>query len=300
MEIKSSSANKLYIRALRELINYPEYESSPRGMKIHENINTTLILTNPRDRLVTLPSREMSFRYLAGELAFYFSMSDELDFISRYSKFWNKCSDDGETVNSCYGKKLMSRFLYDDQPFNGSQIGYAIKQLEKDKDSRKAISLIYTPVNTDLDTKDNPCTMYLQFMIRNNELNLVVNMRSNDIWFGLPYDLAFFTIMQELVFTELKKSVYPDLELGKYFHNAGSFHLYEKDFAKAEKVVTEDINSYVFEKQAFSMSSMTEQTLEEMCTGFLPFERYKRTGKEEKNISEIEDPFTRELCLMLL
>lgn len=298
MKITGENMNALYRRALSELVLNPEYETSPRGAKIKERINVTLELTDPRNRIVSLPNRKLSLRYLAGELAFYFALSDDLNFISNYSKFWNNISDDGSTVNSCYGKKLMEHNLHPNQKYPGSQLSYAVDQLLKDRDSRKAISLIYSPENTDMDTKDNPCTMYLQFFIRNNKLCLIVNMRSNDIWFGFSYDLPFFTIIQELVYVVLRAQ-YKDLELGNYLHNAGSFHLYEKDFEKAELLIAEDNEMELFNPPA--MPEMTDSTWYQLGR-FLTSELLLRSGKTSdayEHVVYTQDPFVRRISQYL-
>ena len=47
--------------------------------------------------------------------------------------------------------------------------------------------------------KDIPCTVSLQFLIRENKLHLFVNMRSNDVFLGLPHDIFCFTMIQEII-----------------------------------------------------------------------------------------------------
>ena len=80
------------------------------------------------------------------------------------------------------------------------------------------------------------CTLNGVFQIRDNKLNFTVDMRSNDVFFGLTFDYPFFTILQQQMHTLLKK-VYPDLELGTYTHIAHSLHMYERDFDKVEKML---------------------------------------------------------------
>jgi len=58
-------------------------------------------------------------------------------------------------------------------------------------------------------------------------------MRSNDVVWGLPYDVFLFTMLQEMLAQTL------DLELGSYIHVAGSFHLYERHLALARRVLDE-------------------------------------------------------------
>jgi len=68
-------------------------------------------------------------------------------------------------------------------------------------------------------------------MIRDESLDAVVSMRSNDAVLGLPYDVFLFTFLQEMMAVEL------DLKLGAYHHFASSLHLYEKHRALATRVV---------------------------------------------------------------
>jgi len=82
--------------------------------------------------------------------------------------------------------------------------------------------------------------MFLQFLIRDNKLDCYCFMRSNDIWLGLPYDVAFFTLVHEIVYTALVDILRNDLQLGSYFHHATSLHVYERDYAGLEKVTHSD------------------------------------------------------------
>ena len=70
----------------------------------------------------------------------------------------------------------------------------------------------------------------MQFILRNGKLDLIVTMRSNDIWLGLPYDLFNFTCMQIQMAMEL------GVEVGVYYHNAGSLHMYKRDVEKFTEV----------------------------------------------------------------
>ena len=215
--ISGTNFNELYRNTCSVLLSVGE-EVSPRGEKTLELMNACLRLGNPRRRIVTLKGRKISMRYLIGELCFYFSLSDQLSFISRYSKFWNNVSDDGETVNSSYGKRI----------FDSNLFNHAIDCLASDPNSRKAVIPIYQPHDSK-PSKDNPCTMYMQFLIRNHRLHCNVHMRSNDIWFGLTYDVPFFTLVQELMLVQLQ-NFGANINMGEYNHFAGSLHAYEKQW----------------------------------------------------------------------
>ncbi len=235
--LQAEGMNEIFFHVCSELMSNCDNELEVRGLHIKEIIDAKIVLTNPYNRFISLPERNMDMRYFIGELCFYFAGSDELSFINYYSKFWNKISDDYIRVRSCYGKRLFFDQTAEVKGFNYplSQFDYAFHTLIKDEHTRKAIMLI-SNYSDSRESKDNPCTMYLHFFIRRSKLYLIVYVRSNDIWFGLTYDIPFFTIMQEIMFNKLKLR-YPQLQMGTYTHSVGSLHLYMKDYGKAETLI---------------------------------------------------------------
>lgn len=226
-----SSFDEIYLSILGGLVHKKEKINNRSGNELTEFINTSFELTNPRNCFATC--RGMSFPYLKGELEFYLSGSSLLKDIACHSKFWERCTDDGVTINSNYGKLL----FYDTNDRGFTQFQYSLEMLLRNTDSKKAVMTIYAPKNAFI-SNDNPCTMYLQFFIRDGRLSLYVKMRSSDIWFGLPYDVPFFVLVMVLMRSCLAKhGVY--VELGNYNHNSGSLHLYDRNMEQAQKIWAE-------------------------------------------------------------
>ena len=230
-QVSASTLNASFQECLSELLDYG-VETKPRGEKVKEIINYSIVIDNPRNRVITFAERKTSMRYLFGEFIWYLSGSPNVQDINMYSKFWDAIAKEDGTVNSNYGTRIFGHSkLY---PFN--QWNKAKELLHKDKDSRQAIIRInhaddYTYANHDV-----PCTLTLQFFIRENMLHMVVNMRSNDIWRGYCNDQFQFTMLQELMMIELRE-FYPTLELGKYYHNAASMHIYEMHYEPAKQIL---------------------------------------------------------------
>ncbi|MCA1807701.1 MAG: thymidylate synthase [Actinobacteria bacterium] len=110
------------------------------------------------------------------------------------------------------------------------QMQHAIDWLQRDRDTRKAWVQVWDPVQDllTIETRDHPCTTAMQFMIRNDRLNLHLFMRANDAWRGFPYDVFQFCQLQLAVAECLR------LEPGTYFHHATSLHLYEENLEQVE------------------------------------------------------------------
>lgn len=233
--IKGENFSDVYIRSLGYLYNSPQYISSPRGMKVKENLNVGLVIKDPRFCLYYNPRRSSQYKYIAAELLWYFTGRSDLKFIENYASFWRKIANDDQTVNSAYGNLIFKQ----KNEHGISQWQWAMRSLIQDKDTRQAVMLFNKPQYQYSNNKDFICTLSGLFMIRNNRLNLTINMRSNDVILGTPTDVAFFCILLQQAH-KLLKEYYPELKLGKYTHIANSYHLYEKHFSLVEDM----LNSY--------------------------------------------------------
>jgi thymidylate synthase len=67
-------------------------------------------------------------------------------------------------------------------------------------------------------------------------------MRSNDAIWGTPTDVAFFCSLQMQIHAHLKE-IYPDLELGTYTHVANSYHVYDRHYDLAQRMLAAPFNS---------------------------------------------------------
>lgn len=217
MEIIAPDADTLFERVIEKL------ETVVDDNVAKEIVNANLTLLDPTRNTMCQCIRKMPIRYAIGELLWYDSRNKTAKAIEPFSKFWSLIAETDGTVNSNYGYCIHDKFDFDQWEF--------VKDiLSKDPSSRQAIVHIKEPRDLRTNpTKDLNCTIALQFLVRNGALHLITTMRSNDVWLGLPYDVFNFTCMQIRMAMEL------GLDIGVYYHNAGSLHLYKNDLEKVEK-----------------------------------------------------------------
>ena len=210
----------------------PEYMTSPRNMKIKEVRNLAVTINNPMSNLFKNKVRSINEHYLAGELLWYFTSSNKLDFIEKYSKFWKRIANPDGTCNSAYGYLIFKENQYKNAFTEFSnEWKWAFDSLMKDSDSRQAIIHFNKPWHMTEGNKDFPCTIYGNFHIRNNQLHFTIHMRSSDSIFGTTYDIPFFMLLQQHMWKEL--SIHQNNEklgLGSFTYMSNSQHIYEKDF----------------------------------------------------------------------
>lgn len=212
--VADKSIDLVWTRWYDKISKMNEPNDSRDGMVIGEVINAISVIEDPTKNVLLSPIRKLSMRYAIGEFLWYLSGSNKLKEISKYTKNWERFSDDGENLNSCYGWCIKHKFGFD-------QYEYVKELLKKDRNTRQAVIHIKEPNNKP--SKDINCTVCLQFFIRENKLYLTTYMRSCDLWYGFPYDVFNFCNLQVLLSMEL------GVELGTYTHICGSLHLYERD-----------------------------------------------------------------------
>lgn len=208
------TADEAFEHWYKLLLEQNEVNDSRDGEVVGEIVNAVTVINDPTRCIMTNKIRKMSMRYAVGELLWYLSGNNKLEEIQKYTKAWDRMSDDGETVNSNYGFCIMNKYGFD-------QWEYVEQMLRDNPATRQAV--IHIKAADDSTSKDVNCTVCLQFFIRDGKLYMTTYMRSNDIWLGFPFDVFQFTAMQVLMSMKL------GVGLGTYTHVAGSLHLYKRN-----------------------------------------------------------------------
>lgn len=217
--ISCETVTEAFENGYKCLEDYGEIVESRIGKTKHLT-DVTFVVRNPYHNVCVNTQRNMSLKYMLGEIDWYMSGSNKVADIAKYAKMWNDLTDDGETVNSAYGYRIFHKFGF-------NQLEHCIEKLKKNPYDRQAVIHIKEADNKP--TKDTPCTCLIQFTCQNGKLNAHTYMRSNDIWLGLPYDMAFFTVLLQIV------STMTGIPVGTYYHTVGDLHVYERHWNKDVK-----------------------------------------------------------------
>lgn len=246
------SADDAFLLITKRFFTPEVYKASPRGINVYEFRFPLITKLNPLRCMMTLKHRKVNYRFMAAELVWILS-GDESPWICDYLKAWSTFLDvdvDGnKKLMGAYGPRLRKIFKVD-------QLKYVIDTLKKDPFSRQAIMTISNPEIDHKGWKDYPCTQSFQFQIRDNELNMTVVMRSNDIYKGATYDWFNFAAIQCIIASILK------VKPGAYFHCANNLHMYESDIDKIQNIIS---NPEIIKVDGFpSLDSISYNSLEEV------------------------------------
>lgn len=165
---------------------------------------------------------ELNRDYLNREIEWYTSQSCNVnDFPGGAPTIWKQIADRDGFVNSNYGWMIWSGANY-------SQYDNAIAELRKNPLSRRAVMIYNSPdmwyrYNRN-GRSDFACTNAVQLLYRKGKLNMVVQMRSNDVVFGYRNDRHWQQHVLDLAAEEL------GYEPGTITWQVGSLHVYERHF----------------------------------------------------------------------
>lgn len=159
--------------------------------------------------------------------------------IKSLSKVWDRIQNPDGTINASYGYMVYHLKDAGHPEFSKtfmSQWEWAKNRLTLLKKTNQAYIHFNRPKDQWNENLDQPCCLNIQFQIRNDQLNLIVNMRSNDLVYGVPYNMLYFVKLMHRMVRELQP-VYGNLRVGDYYYNTTSLHFYLKHRDKVEDML---------------------------------------------------------------
>lgn len=129
-------------------------------------------------------------------------------------------------LGSIYGKQWRSWEVpvYEDGFNDGTmkeidQIANVIESLKNDPDSRRHIVSAWNVGDLDKMALP-PCHTLFQFYIADGKLSCQLYQRSGDIFLGVPFNIASYSLLTMLIAEEV------GLEYGEFIHTIGDAHIY--------------------------------------------------------------------------
>jgi thymidylate synthase len=199
-----------------------DYVEDKTGVKTLDLVGASFLADAPA--IFGTPNEE----YISREIAWYESQSLNVEDIpGETPAIWKSISSNGGKINSNYGYLISS-----EENFN--QYQKVLTQLLADRQSRRAVMIYQRPTMHEdfcIDgMSDFICTNAVQYLIRGNQVNAVVQMRSNDVIFGYRNDYAWqLHVLQNLV-ADINRHGETDYKVGDITWQVGSLHVYERHF----------------------------------------------------------------------
>ncbi|MDQ0217978.1 thymidylate synthase [Peribacillus cavernae] len=134
-------------------------------------------------------------------------------------------------LGNVYGKQWRSWEGADGQVYD--QIQYIIDEIKRNPDSRRLICNAWS-ISELKGQMLPPCHFAFQFYVVDGKLSCMFNMRSTDVFLGLPFNIASYALLTHLLAYEC------DLEVGELVYTGADVHIYSNHIEQVEKQLSRE------------------------------------------------------------
>lgn len=198
-----------------------------------------------------LTTKKVNYNACLHELLWYLSGEDHIRNLRQVTKIWDAWADENGDLETAYGR-YWRRFPHPVQKSHGpiketgqnmaeveeiDQIQYVIDKIKSQPDSRRLVVTAWEPGNAER-SKLPPCHYTFCFNVSppssppaadsanppsKGRLNCHLTQRSGDIALGIPFNLACYATLTQMIAQEC------NLDLGYFGHTIVDAHIYAAD-----------------------------------------------------------------------
>lgn len=115
------------------------------------------------------------------------------------------------------------------------QLKDVIHSLKTNPDSRRHIVTAWNPEDVPSNMALPPCHAMFQFYVANGKLSCQLYQRSADIFLGVPFNIASYSLLVHLIANEV------GLEVGEFIHTLGDAHIYQNHLDQVQEQLSREM-----------------------------------------------------------
>lgn len=171
-------------------------------------------------------TKKLHIRSIVHELLWFLSGSSNIKYLHDNGvSIWDEWADENGDLGPVYGVQWRSWPAPDGRKID--QISNLIEGIKKNPDSRRHLVVAWNPAEVDKMALP-PCHCLFQFYVANGKLSCQLYQRSCDIFLGVPFNIASYSLLTHMVAQQC------DLEVGDFVWTGGDCHIYKNHFEQVE------------------------------------------------------------------
>jgi thymidylate synthase len=207
--------------------------------------------------LPLLTTKKLYLKAIIHELLWFIKGDTNISYLKQHDvKIWNEWADENGDLGPVYGKQWRRWETPDGRKLD--QLDDVIKQIKSNPDSRRMIVSAWNPSDVGSMALP-PCHCLFQFYVSENKLSCQLYQRSADIFLGVPFNIASYSILTHMIANVC------ELEVGDFIHTLGDAHIYQNHVQQANTQLlrnTKKLPSVKFSKKFETINDFNYEDFE--------------------------------------
>ncbi len=224
-----------YLNALKKVMEEGSMKPNRTGIDT-KSLFGMQMRYNMKDGFPAVTTKKLIFNSVKAELLWFISGSRDIKELHERNchiwdanyeaDYWKPRAEFEGDLGRVYGVQWRSfKSPYSDKPID--QLKQAIDKIKNNPNSRRIIVSAWNPADLDKMALP-PCHILYQFYVNNEKLSLQMYQRSCDMFLGVPFNIASYSLLLHLV------AQVTDLEPYEFVHTMGDAHIYENHFEQVK------------------------------------------------------------------
>lgn len=217
-----------YLELLSEIMNNG-YETTDRtGTGTKSVFGRQIRYDLSKNKIPLFTTKKVMWKGVVIELLWFLRGETNISYLKKYGvNIWDEWADNDGELGPVYGKQWRSW-----PKMNGSidQIKNIIERIKSKPDCRRLIVSAWNPSEIE-EMALPPCHTMFQFKVYGNKLNCQLYQRSADMFLGVPFNVASYSLLTHLIALEC------GLEAGEFIHTIGDAHVYLNHFDQVKEQI---------------------------------------------------------------
>jgi len=188
-------------------------------------------------------TKKLHLRSIIYELLWFLRGDTNVAYLQEHGvSIWDEWADENGNLGPVYGAQWRNWIAADGRHID--QLSSLLDDLRSLPDSRRHVVSAWNPAVLPDETRspqDNaraglqalpPCHLMFQFHVANDRLSCQMYMRSADVFLGVPFNIASYSLLTMMIAQVL------DLEVGDFILTLGDAHIYMNHLEQVDRLLS--------------------------------------------------------------
>ena len=183
-----------------------------------------------KNGLPLLTTKKLHLKSIIHELLWFIKGETNISYLKENNvSIWDEWADENGDLGPVYGKQWRRWDTPDGRKLD--QLNDIINEIKNNPNSRRMIVSAWNPSDVGSMALP-PCHCLFQFYVAKKKLSCQLYQRSADIFLGVPFNIASYSILTHMI------ANVTGLSVGDFVHTLGDAHLYSNHFEQAKLQLT--------------------------------------------------------------